>query len=68
MTAPSSNYIPIKHCYTCLEHFLLYVDFGLSEATAGFLAGLYHVVEDRDRFEESAHALLRSKVGLRTKA
>lgn len=37
-------YTPHDKCIECLEHWLLYVDAGLSPATAGFFAGLFHVV------------------------
>lgn len=33
------------NCIECLEHVLLYIDFGFSESTAIFLAGLGHVCQ-----------------------
>jgi hypothetical protein len=65
---PPNNYVPINDCWKCLEHFLLYTDFGLSEATAGFLAGLYHVTEEKgvnSHFSKLAQELLRGRCGPR---
>lgn len=56
------NYVPINKCFKCLEHFLLYVDFGLSESVAGLLAGLYHIAEEKSeltKFQHLAQELLR---------
>lgn len=39
------DYVPRARCTTCLEHVLLYLDVGLSEATSRFLAGLFHVLD-----------------------
>lgn len=60
-----AEYVPISDCFKCFEHFLLYIDFGLSEATAGFLSGLYHVTEEKgiqSHFEKLAQELLRGRV------
>lgn len=56
------KYTPINQCFECLEHFLLFVDFGLSESMAGLLAGLYHIAKEKselDRFQHIAQEFLR---------
>ena len=45
----------------------MYAAVGFSESSAELLAGLYHVVEDRDRFEDRAQAFLRGRIGPPTK-
>jgi hypothetical protein len=38
-----------RDCIECLEHYLLFLDAGLSETTAAFFAGLWHVTSwDQD--------------------
>lgn len=37
-----------RDCIECLEHYLLFLDAGLSEMTAAFFAGLWHVTKDQD--------------------
>lgn len=48
-------------CFTCLEHVLLYVDVGLSESTAMFLAGSKHVCKDDSVFQKHAREHLLSR-------
>lgn len=63
----SNEYTAIKKCFTCLEHFLLFTDFGFSEATASFLAGVYHVSESKTEFAELAQHFLREQTRRRIK-
>jgi hypothetical protein len=47
MSNPNSEYTPVNECFTCLEDYLLFIDFGLSEVSAGHLASMRHVLEAR---------------------
>lgn len=48
-------------CITCLEQALLFVDVGLSESTAAFLAGSKHVCKDKATFQRHAVEHLRDR-------
>lgn len=61
-----------RDCIECLEHWLLFLDAGLSNATAEFFAGLWHVTKGLDdarlpsRFEKFArlHCLTRYEAAM----
>jgi hypothetical protein len=48
-------------CFICLEQALLYVDFGLSDSTAMFLAGSRHVCFSVETFQRHATEWLVSR-------
>jgi hypothetical protein len=63
------TYIPINDCFTCLEQYLMYVDFGMSEASSSFLAGLFHVTEEKgtqEHFAVLAQEFLKGRVDPQT--
>jgi hypothetical protein len=44
---PGQIYTPSQNCFTCLEEYTTFVDFGMSDQSSQYLAKLRHVVDHK---------------------